>query len=679
MKKNTWLIILLIGIYACQKEKSYDYPIIYTGEATQIDTSGVTLSAKLADISSSDLIEYGFVWSSSSDPTIENAEKYIIRDKPQTGIISHRVTTTLSPNVVYYFRAFARNKGYTAYGENVSFKSLGSDGPKILDFFPKSTFLGDTVTIIGEGFSTHIENNKVFLSNYPCDLISSTQDTLKFIPFFRLRTPANIVVSVFNNPSTSANQYTPIVPEIISFSPAQASLGDTITLNLTEYNPNNTSLVAFFNNCQATVVSDDGHTVKVKVPDNLTVEESNIKITFSSKTQIVTKTTFKLILPTITNFTPLRAPTGSIISLNGSNFSTRASDNVVTIDGISASIISASKTKLEVLIPSQNTVTYSSRSVIISVRLAGQETAYSEPLIISDKWFKLDNASYGPGNMPYINHTNYQGKVYFNFNDYDSNYLSLIVYDPTMNKWGNIFISEPLSYDFMGSVAMFSQENKLYLSTGIDPQGNNNKTTLEFNLDDEFWTEKKDFGGAERNNAVAFTVNGKSFLGAGLGYERLNDFWSYNALDDSWQLITHLPSELNSLWNAFAVTIGNNVYIGLGKTFESDVSTKAIANRKIFKYDANNNTWTPIADFPGTIETKYRPVVCELNGKLLVSDLDNSLELYEYDPSTNAWNLFEYNSSLFKRSEMFTINNKLYVMTNNGDLYNQLWVYDPSL
>jgi len=302
MKKNFCLIMLLLGIYACQKEKNYDYPIIYTGEATQIDTSGVTLSGKLADISNADLIEYGFVWSSSSDPTIENAEKYIIRDKPQTGLISHRVTTTLSANVVYYFRAFARNKGYTAYGENISFKSLGSDGPKILDFFPKSTFLGDTVTIIGEGFSTHIENNKVFLSNYPCDLISSTPDTLKFIPFFRLRTPANIVVTVLKNPSISSDQYTPIVPEIISFAPSQASWGDTITLNLTEYNPNNTSLVAFFNNCQATVVSDDGHTVKVKVPNNLSVEESNIKITFSSKTQIVTSTTFKLNPVVISDF-----------------------------------------------------------------------------------------------------------------------------------------------------------------------------------------------------------------------------------------------------------------------------------------------------------------------------------------------------------------------------------------
>jgi IPT/TIG domain len=56
--------------------------------------------------------------------------------------------------------------------------------------------------------------------------------------------------------------------------------------------------------------------------------------------------------PTITNFTPTKDTIGATITISGTNFSTTSSDNIVKINGISATITSASTTQLVVKVPS---------------------------------------------------------------------------------------------------------------------------------------------------------------------------------------------------------------------------------------------------------------------------------------------------------------------------------------
>lgn len=57
------------------------------------------------------------------------------------------------------------------------------------------------------------------------------------------------------------------------------------------------------------------------------------------------------VLPTIASIDPATAPVGSTLAINGTNFSTTPGSNTITIGGVTATIVSASATRLVVTIP----------------------------------------------------------------------------------------------------------------------------------------------------------------------------------------------------------------------------------------------------------------------------------------------------------------------------------------
>ena len=54
-------------------------------------------------------------------------------------------------------------------------------------------------------------------------------------------------------------------------------------------------------------------------------------------------------------------------------------------------------------------------------------------------------------------------------------------------------------------------------------------------MEQDFWTQKASMPGTARNSAVAFTVNGKGYLGTGYdGENYLKDFWEYDPTSNQW-------------------------------------------------------------------------------------------------------------------------------------------------
>ena len=67
-------------------------------------------------------------------------------------------------------------------------------------------------------------------------------------------------------------------------------------------------------------------------------------------------------------------------------------------------------------------------------------------------------------------------------------------------------------------------------------------------MERDIWTQKAAFPGTSRHLAVAMAVDGKGYFGTGYdGTDRLNDFWEYDPVANSWTQKADLGLSLSGL------------------------------------------------------------------------------------------------------------------------------------
>ena len=177
--------------------------------------------------------------------------------------------------------------------------------------------------------------------------------------------------------------------------------------------------------------------------------------------------------PTITSFTPTTDTVGGQLIITGTNFSTAASDNVVKINGVLATVNFATATQLAVTIPSGV-----SGSCSITVTIADQTVTSasnvniisSNQLLILGKWVY---ASWNGYDSVFVNRivTHYHGS------NPDSNYNYLIFTDSVVyyfhQTWGygqsGAFYRDTVNYTIW--------DNNILLSY---PSGTNNYSGTPF-------------------------------------------------------------------------------------------------------------------------------------------------------------------------------------------------------
>ncbi len=126
MKKilNSILIsFIFLCLAACKKESSS--PKLATLITTDVYSFGTYVAYTGGEVLSDGgevVSSKGVVWSTSPNPTIVLNTK--TNDGSGVGSFGSELTG-LNPNVTYYVRAYATNKGGIAYGNEVSFKTLG--------------------------------------------------------------------------------------------------------------------------------------------------------------------------------------------------------------------------------------------------------------------------------------------------------------------------------------------------------------------------------------------------------------------------------------------------------------------------------------------------------------------------------------------------------------------------
>jgi hypothetical protein len=116
--KMCFILFAFLIIDSCS-EQEYDYPLVFTGDVTNITDAGATFNGKISSLGKSKPIESGFIWSLYHN---DNYGIKVSNSSTTTGVYSLNTNETLFPGKTYYVRAYVQNEKFTTYGRELSFK-----------------------------------------------------------------------------------------------------------------------------------------------------------------------------------------------------------------------------------------------------------------------------------------------------------------------------------------------------------------------------------------------------------------------------------------------------------------------------------------------------------------------------------------------------------------------------
>jgi len=143
MKKNVLgFFVAIMLISSCKKDddNGHDYQI-NTGLATNITNKEASISGSISGLNGKNIISYGHVWSTSSNPTIDLNLKTSFGNTSADTIFTS-VLKPLMQGTHYYVRAYASDSINTFYGSEVSVQTLES----FFEFVVSSNFLYQSVS-----------------------------------------------------------------------------------------------------------------------------------------------------------------------------------------------------------------------------------------------------------------------------------------------------------------------------------------------------------------------------------------------------------------------------------------------------------------------------------------------------------------------------------------------------
>lgn len=159
---NILLICSITGISSCSK-KGANLPVLTTDNVTGITLTTAISGGNITDDGGASIESRGICWGTSNNPTIGDN---LITVGSGTGSFTANLTN-LSPNTLYYVRAYATNSVGTSYGNQVTFTteqtSVATLTTVVVSLITSTTAVsggditsdgGETVTVRGVCWST---------------------------------------------------------------------------------------------------------------------------------------------------------------------------------------------------------------------------------------------------------------------------------------------------------------------------------------------------------------------------------------------------------------------------------------------------------------------------------------------------------------------------------------------
>lgn len=211
----------------------------------------------------------------------------------------------------------------------------------------------------------------------------------------------------------------------------------------------------------------------------------------------------------------------------------------------------------------------------------------------TDEWFGLSDFPGTPRQYAGSFVLNDEAYVLMGISDAGVPLNDVWKYDPRSDHWSQL-------NDFPGK-ARWSFFAFDAMNTGVIGTG----TTLDSLLEDvwrydpetDSWTAMENFPGGKRREAVAFSIAESGYVG--LGYDTFggtgfrNDFYSWNLLTDTWQILPDFPEA----GRAYATAVATNHfgYVGTGQ------DEAGVFQPEIYAYDPANAGWQAVASLPENV------------------------------------------------------------------------------
>ena len=320
-----------------------------------ITEKGAKFNAELYSLGTEKIIEHGFVWNITANPTINYSNKILLGQCDSTGIFSTEILTSLKKDVKYTVKSFVQTSDHLVYGVPVEFRSLGSGAPTITSFEPLSAEWMDTLIIRGKNFSWVTGENVVKLNQTVCQALSSTDTTLRVLINSDLPDLKSIVsIDLAGNVAVNTKDtFRLIAPVIKDFYPKEARWGDTLFIKGKHINliPSKSGNYIKLENltCSFLKYINDS-IIAVRVPDGSNSISNSISGLLNG-IYLSNTTKFNLLSPEITSFYPKKGLRNSIITIYG-KFHPLQTRSIIALDNVVANITYYSKDSIKLRIPS---------------------------------------------------------------------------------------------------------------------------------------------------------------------------------------------------------------------------------------------------------------------------------------------------------------------------------------
>lgn len=482
----------------------------------------------------------------------------------------------------------------------------------------------------------------------------------------------------------SDDEPAPKAPFITSFSPQIGEAGNVVTIT----GGNFISPVVYINKLKAEFTGSKSETIlEILVPTGVTTGKIRVETSAGS---VESEDEFQVIgLPAITSFSPEGGVSGDEVVITGQNFT--ESTKVIFSENRQASIISKTENQLVVVIPENATP-----GVITVTTGAGSATSatsfIANPHTITTVVSELNSLPLtitGPGHRILINGTNFSNNTQVRLGDKELQIVyslptQILAIMPSGITSGKISVTRGShTVEFDETIEVPSGEwkrledfpesrpsGKVFVINGKayyggSPSGSERKDFWKFDPSDNSWASIAEIGGITSND-VAFSVNNRGYVGSSQG------FWEYNPNDDEWAQKGNA-----AFFTGKAVALNGKAYV------LEDLNTTAF-----YEYDPDLDSWTSKAAFPLT--SLRNPAVFTLNNKVYVvggitdaSAKTMTVEMYEYDPSTDVWTQkADFPGKPRGYANAFSLNGSAYVGGGydyaTTMTYEDVWRYDAA-
>lgn len=559
MNKLKYLPLLFfpyLFLSGCHQEKieARSYPRLRTLNVTDVSPEGATFRGEVITMGNSPVLEYGFVWSLGNSPDLKSSEHVTVKETFSSGKFSCRIDYSLIWDHKYYVRSYVRTQDLVVYGDVVSFVSDGTKLPVIHEVLPSSGFWGDTISFIGERFSSI--KNLVHFGNIEGQVVYNSDSLFKAVVPSE---PNEELVDIEFQGGTGSVVFPDFfrfrIPEIKDFSPHEAMFGDTVIINGHNFDPKKNFTKVFFNDIESEIVYLNDSILKTIVPETLKSSVNQLNI-LSDSFRVSSKEKFSLAPIEISGFstdTFTVFESDLLLTIYGSGFSDLVDNNTVLFDDFELEVRGAWKDSLHVIIPLSIFPDFDyffDLEGVITVKVADQSILAEDSIhFINEGIYSWKEKAHFPGQGRVDALTfSLNGKGYIgtglNYEDSaNEQYFSdFWEYDPVSNNWSRI--DDLPGPGRAGAVAMKINE-EVYVGLGSsnydDEEGYLTDWYL-FNADGS-WTQLKDFPGAGRYGSFSIM----NFLGGGniasndLGQRSYRDLWTYEPTMDSWTPQTEIP------------------------------------------------------------------------------------------------------------------------------------------